>query len=99
MSGSADKTVLLWDAATGALLQTFEGHSDWVSSVAFSPDGKVVDTLFLSGNWEEREEENLIWLHLDHRGRLIGSLMGIVLLAQSSGRILIMRFKEGLKAI
>src|SRR2546423_15143746 len=25
-----------------SLLQTLEGHSDWVKSVAFSPDGKVV---------------------------------------------------------
>jgi WD40 repeat protein len=27
---------------TGAALQTLKGHSDWVSSVAFSPDGKQV---------------------------------------------------------
>ncbi|KAH9205082.1 WD40-repeat-containing domain protein, partial [Leptodontidium sp. 2 PMI_412] len=41
VSGSDDKTVRLWDSATGALL-TLEGHSDWVWSVAFSPDGKQV---------------------------------------------------------
>jgi WD40 repeat protein len=41
-SGSYDKTVRLWDAVTGAPLQTLEGHSGWVMSVAFSPDGKVV---------------------------------------------------------
>jgi hypothetical protein len=34
-SGSNDKTVRLWDGATGALLcAPLEGHSDWVSSVA-----------------------------------------------------------------
>ena len=32
----------LWDAATGAALQALEGHTDWVWSVAFSPDGKQV---------------------------------------------------------
>jgi WD40 repeat protein len=33
----------VWDAQSGAALQTLEGHSDWVSSVAFSPDGlKIV---------------------------------------------------------
>jgi WD40 repeat protein len=42
VSGSNDKTVRLWDAATGALQQTLEGHSGWVHSVAFSPDGKQV---------------------------------------------------------
>ncbi len=42
MSRSYDRTVRLWDAATGAALQTLEGHTDWVTSVAFSPDGKQV---------------------------------------------------------
>jgi len=31
---------MLWDAATGAVLQTLKVHSTWVSSVAFSPNGK-----------------------------------------------------------
>ncbi|KAF5854844.1 hypothetical protein ETB97_011062 [Aspergillus alliaceus] len=35
-SGSHDKTVQLWDPATGALQQTLEGHSGSVISVAFS---------------------------------------------------------------
>ena len=39
VSGSDDQTVRLWDAATGAPLQTLEGHISLVSSVAFSPDG------------------------------------------------------------
>ena len=39
-SASDDKTVRLWDAATGAALQTLEGHSNRVRAVAFSPDGK-----------------------------------------------------------
>ncbi|KAJ5435562.1 hypothetical protein N7445_006447 [Penicillium cf. griseofulvum] len=30
------------DIATGGLQQTLEGHSDWVSSVAFSPDGRLL---------------------------------------------------------
>ncbi|RYP44524.1 hypothetical protein DL768_009019 [Monosporascus sp. mg162] len=41
-SASADNTVRLWDAATGAQQQTLEGHSDWVNAVAFSPDGKTL---------------------------------------------------------
>jgi WD40 repeat protein len=42
VSGSEDKTVRLWDAATGKALQTLKGHTGSVSSVAFSPDGKQV---------------------------------------------------------
>jgi WD40 repeat protein len=42
VSGSWDRTVRLWDAVTGATLQTLEGHLNSVYSVAFSPDGKQV---------------------------------------------------------
>jgi WD40 repeat protein len=42
VSSSSDRTIRLWDAATGAALQTLEGHTDYISSVAFSPDGKQV---------------------------------------------------------
>ncbi|KAL4750011.1 WD40-repeat-containing domain protein [Aspergillus terricola var. indicus] len=28
-SGSSDKTIKLWDPATGDLQQTLEGHSNW----------------------------------------------------------------------
>ena len=37
--GQPDNSVKLWEAATGRLLRTFEGHSQAVTSVAFSPDG------------------------------------------------------------
>jgi WD40 repeat protein len=41
-SASDDKTVKVWDAATGTLQQTLEGHSGWVRSVAFSHDSKLL---------------------------------------------------------
>jgi len=41
-SGSYDKTVKLWDPATGACTQTLKGHSDNVNSVTFSPNSKLV---------------------------------------------------------
>jgi len=41
-SASGDKTVQIWDAATGTLQQTLEGHSDSVYSVAFSHDSKLL---------------------------------------------------------
>ncbi|MEI1374842.1 nSTAND1 domain-containing NTPase, partial [Nostoc sp.] len=39
-SASTDKTIKLWDAATGKLLQTLSGHRSVVISVVFSPDGQ-----------------------------------------------------------
>ncbi|KAJ5293570.1 hypothetical protein N7508_008391 [Penicillium antarcticum] len=39
-SSSYDKTVRLWDVATGDLCQIFKGHSYLVTSVAFSLDGR-----------------------------------------------------------
>ena len=39
-TGGWDKTVKLWDAATGALLLSSGGHNGFVNAVTFSPDGK-----------------------------------------------------------
>ncbi|KAK4653541.1 HNWD NOD-like receptor pc6 [Podospora pseudocomata] len=41
-SGSGDKTIKIWDAATGSCTQTLKGIWDSVTSVAFSPDSKWV---------------------------------------------------------
>jgi Tol biopolymer transport system component len=41
-SGSWDKTINLWDAASGRLLRTLAGHTDKVYSVGFSPDGRTL---------------------------------------------------------
>ena len=41
-SGGKDKTVRLWDTATGQCRQTLRGHGTYVEDVAFSPDGKQV---------------------------------------------------------
>ncbi len=42
LSSSYDKTVKLWDHATGKALKTFRGHGHWVYALAVSPDGKSV---------------------------------------------------------
>ncbi|KAJ2744020.1 Lissencephaly-1 [Coemansia sp. BCRC 34301] len=40
VSGSRDKTLCLWDAASAQLLHTFVGHDDWVRDFCFHPSGK-----------------------------------------------------------
>jgi WD40 repeat protein len=39
---ASNNTIRLWNAATGAALQTLEGHADTINAVAFSPDGKML---------------------------------------------------------
>jgi uncharacterized protein (TIGR03067 family) len=44
-TSSRDKTVRVWDAATGHELLKLEGHTDAVGGVAWSPDGKWIASL------------------------------------------------------
>ncbi|MGH9854902.1 MAG: WD40 repeat domain-containing protein, partial [Blastocatellia bacterium] len=39
---SWDSTLKVWDAMTGEMLRTLEGHSAYVIGCAFSPDGKLI---------------------------------------------------------
>src|SRR2546422_3171525 len=39
-AGCGDRTVRIWDAATGQEIATFVGHTATVTGVAFSPDGQ-----------------------------------------------------------
>jgi WD40 repeat protein/tRNA A-37 threonylcarbamoyl transferase component Bud32 len=48
-SGSDDKTVKVWDTATGQLVHTLEGHHDAVWSVTFSPDGSRLASAHFDG--------------------------------------------------
>jgi WD40 repeat protein len=41
-SGSADKTIKVWNLDTGQLRRTITGHSDIIRSVTFSPDGQTL---------------------------------------------------------
>jgi WD40 repeat protein len=38
--GLSDRTVRIWDARSGEVLDTLRGHTDFVYDVAFSPDGR-----------------------------------------------------------
>lgn len=54
-SGSWDKTLRLWDVASGSSLRQLHGHASNIKGVAFSPDGKFlvsVDSDFVIRLWE-----------------------------------------------
>ena len=42
VSGSHDKTIMLWDVATCRHITTVHGHTEEVLCVAFSPDGRIL---------------------------------------------------------
>jgi len=59
--------VKLWEAATGRLLRSLQGHKDWISSVAISPDGRWL----ASGS-----DDHTVKLWEAATGRLLRSLEG-----------------------
>ena len=49
VTGSDDRSVLVWDAKTGEQLRQLQGHTREVASVAISPDGNRI----VSGSYDE----------------------------------------------
>jgi WD40 repeat protein len=43
-----DGKIMLWNANTGALTHTLEGHQDWVLNVRWQPNGQTL----LSSGWD-----------------------------------------------
>jgi len=99
VSGSHDKTLRLWDAATGALQQTLEGYSDWVSSVAFSPKGKLIPTLHVSREWLVEGTARYLWLPTNYRPTCKAIWGRIIILGHSSGRLSFLQIQQGLNLL
>jgi WD40 repeat protein/uncharacterized caspase-like protein len=49
VSGSPDRSIVLWDAESGRELRTLKGHTNEINAVLFSPDGKQV----VSASWDQ----------------------------------------------
>ena len=63
--GCSDCVVRIWDAKTGDLVDVLEGHTDIVSSVAFTPDRKGL----VSGSWDRTVKRWVLTGFLRRRGR------------------------------
>ena len=58
MTASLDQTAKVWNAATGEELFTLAGHTGWVLSAAFSPDGQRI----ITGSFDQTAK---VWLMPD----------------------------------
>jgi WD40 repeat protein len=104
LSRSRDNTVRLWDAVTGASLQTLEANMKSVKLVDFfppddPPDDSMAHTLYLSNNWVVEAGSNLLWLPPAYRAHCEAVWNEVIVLGHTSGRISILKFKEGPKLI
>ena len=84
-----------WNAA----LQTLEGHSGSVNSVAFSPDGKLLPILQVSNYWIVEDDTNILWLPPDYRETCSVTWDRSLVIGHSSGGISIFYFKKGAKLV
>jgi WD40 repeat protein len=69
-SGSNDKTLRLWDGASGQCLRRFEGHETWVFFIEWSPDGQTLASPSFDGTvklWDAATGDCLHTL-TDHEG-------------------------------
>jgi hypothetical protein len=86
-SASADGTVKVWDARSGAELLTLRGHGGPVSSVSFSADGRRIATASGDGTvkvWDARGSAELFVLrgHPERVTRVLFSPDGQQLISQ-----------------
>ncbi len=102
ISGSSDKTLKVWNLATGELRHTLQGHSHWVKAVAVSPDGLQA----ISGS-----DDNTLKVWNLATGKVIASFTGessiyccavapdgvTIVAGEASGRVYFLRL-EGMEA-
>ena len=77
LTGSEDKTLRLWDTATGKCLQVFKGHTDLIFGAVLAPDGKQVlsagdQTVRL---WDTTTGKE-IWQMTGHKGPVVRVVFG-----------------------
>jgi WD40 repeat protein len=91
-SGSYDKTVRLWDTATGELQQTLEGYKNALASSAFNQ-------YFISNPWISENIDigmrNILWLPPDYRPFTTSVCNGIIVMGYSSGNLFFLKLGLG----
>ncbi len=100
-SGGADRMVKLWDAVSGSSIRTYRGHRDFVSAVAFSPDGSTLASASRDGHvklWStaSRRLSRTLTRQAGQVGALAFSPAGDLLAAASAdGKVRVWNFRRG----
>ncbi|KAF1965734.1 hypothetical protein BU23DRAFT_545623, partial [Bimuria novae-zelandiae CBS 107.79] len=87
-SASHDRTVKIWDASSGACLQTLESYSSTVNYDAVH-QGTALSS---DSTWISNNTQNLVWLPTEYRptcSTISGTCVG---LGTGSGKVWICRF-------
>jgi WD40 repeat protein len=95
-SAGADRTVKLWDLATGRVIRSLSGHNDRIVWVAYSPDGKTL----ASASWDRTvilwdpltgQQRQVLGGHEDAVNAVVFSPDGTILATGSSDKTVMLR--------